>query len=133
MNGGNGERSSMSHIYRETLLDAENKGAPRLTAVKIYVSIYIYAQGAPTTYMYVVLGIATRPFTLKRGFGLQFCPPSSTSTAMKMPHGLSLRRYRLVRRCTTGNLHPSSAVSFPVPAYGFHSDCPIPYLYACSV
>lgn len=29
----------------------------------------------------------------------------------------------------TGNLHPSSVVSFPVPAYGFHSDCPTP----CSV
>lgn len=105
-------------MYRETLLDAENKGVPRLTAVKIHVCTY---------YLHVccVLGIATRPFTLKRGFGLQSCPVlyEYRDEDARSAAWLSLRRYQLARRCTTGNLHPSSAVSFPVPAYGFHSDC----------
>lgn len=46
-------------------MDAENKGVPRLTAVKIHV--------CPTTYMYVVFwGLPLAP-SLKRGFGLQSC------------------------------------------------------------
>lgn len=71
----NGERSGAPcHTYVETLLTDGGEDID----MYMHLLLHVYC-------VMGILGIATRPFTLKRGFGLQSCPPSSTSTAMKMP------------------------------------------------